>query len=35
MPDAGVGLHELGQKGEVIDYVETAGVFNSGKWLAV
>ena len=21
-------MHELGQKGEVIDYVETAGVFN-------
>jgi hypothetical protein len=28
-------MHELGQKGEVIDYVETAGVFNSGKCLAV
>jgi hypothetical protein len=28
-------MHELGQKGDVIDYVETAGVFNSGKCLAV
>jgi hypothetical protein len=28
-------MHELGQKGEVIDDVETAGVFNSGKCLAV
>jgi hypothetical protein len=28
-------MHELGQKGEVIDYVETPGVFNSGKCLAV
>src|SRR4029453_18748293 len=28
-------MHELGQKGEVIDYVETAGVFNSGKCLTV
>jgi hypothetical protein len=28
-------MHELGQKGEVIDYIETAGVFNSGKCLAV
>jgi hypothetical protein len=28
-------MHELGQKGEVIDCVETAGVFNSGKCLAV
>jgi hypothetical protein len=28
-------MHELGQKGEVIDYVETAGAFNSGKCLAV
>ena len=24
-------MQELGQKGEVIDYVETASVFNSGK----
>ena len=28
-------MHQLGQTGEVIDYVETAGVFNSGKCLAV
>ncbi|MFQ6030708.1 MAG: extradiol ring-cleavage dioxygenase [Dehalococcoidia bacterium] len=28
-------MHELGQKGEVVDYIETAGVFNSGKCLAV
>ena len=28
-------MHELGLKGDVIDYVETAGVFNSGKCLAV
>jgi hypothetical protein len=28
-------MHELRQQGEVIDYVETAGVFNSGKCLAV
>lgn len=28
-------MHELGQKGEVVDYLETAGVFNSGKCLAV
>ncbi|MBM3225095.1 MAG: extradiol ring-cleavage dioxygenase [Candidatus Tectomicrobia bacterium] len=28
-------MHELGQKGTVVDYVETAGVFNSGKCLAV
>lgn len=28
-------MHELGQRGEVIDYLETAGVFNSGKCLAV
>jgi hypothetical protein len=28
-------MHEVGQKGEVIDYLETAGVFNSGKCLAV
>ena len=28
-------MHELGQKGDVIDYVETAGVFNSGKCLTV
>jgi len=28
-------MHALRQKGDVIDYVETAGVFNSGKCLAV
>ena len=28
-------MYELRQKGDVIDYVETAGVFNSGKCLAV
>ena len=28
-------MHELGQKGEVVEYLETAGVFNSGKCLAV
>ncbi len=28
-------MNELGQKGEVVDYLETAGVFNSGKCLAV
>ena len=28
-------MHELGQKGDVVDYLETAGVFNSGKCLAV
>ncbi len=28
-------MHEVRQKGDVIDYVETAGVFNSGKCLAV
>ena len=33
-PVAGA-MHELRQKGDVIDYVETAGVFNAGKCLAV
>ncbi len=28
-------MHVLGQKPDVIDYLETAGVFNSGKCLAV
>jgi hypothetical protein len=28
-------MHEMGQKGEVVEYLETAGVFNSGKCLAI
>ena len=28
-------MNEMGQKGEIINYVEAAGTFNSGKCLRV